>query len=529
MITGNHKNPISERRARFILALVILAFALFTSLNLLAKYQGYADLPDLLVFETLLHNTLRGDFMYAFREGDVCHLGIHFSPLLLIYLPFYAVYQHVFTLFLVQGLWVGMGAAAAYLLGRKYFRSRGAALIMAAALLINPIVTGAVLWSIHEDLLAFPLLMFALYFFVKRKISLFWLFIFLALLSKEFISLVVFFTGPALWWRFRNRKEAAKTGILLMALGLGWFFLTTRVLMPLFSPMSLSDLQISARFDPRIGHSVPEMAGNFFRHPLFFIRTILQKPKILYLVKMLLPFAFACILSPALLLPVLPVALMNLLSHKVLWHSTLLHQYTIPAAPFLFIAAIDGFRRLRAIIWRKRKKGGGLSLYRHLRTGYFPAILLLAFSLIGFFVSDVDEWALHTKDKRKKHLNLFSRESRKTAEKALAVIPPDAAVSASFLVANHLAKRKIIHYNREPEITILPYEYFVIVKGGMKGDAPESFSEETIEFFREKCEPVFARGRFLVLKRKTPPPSLEEFRDSVRDKLERMKKQGSFK
>jgi hypothetical protein len=72
----------------------------------------------------------------------------------------------------------------------------------------------------------------------------------------------------------------------------------------------------------------------------------------------------------------------------------------------------------------------------------------------------------------------------------LSLIPPDAAVSASHLLANHLAKRRILYYNREPE----------------------EFSEKTIEFFQENCGAIYQKDRIVVLKRKTPPMSLEEYR-----------------
>lgn len=93
------------------------------------------------------------------------------------------------------------------------------------------------------------------------------------------------------------------------------------------------------------------------------------------------------------------------------------------------------------------------------------------------------------------------------------------SVPASHLLANHLAKRRIIYYNRDPEIRFLPFEYYVIVKTGRNGDEPEEFSEESIQFFKDDCKAIFQKDRILVLRRKTPPMSLEEYRKKMKNGL----------
>ena len=501
------RNP----RFRLLLFLAVL-FALFTSLNLLAKYNGYADLPDLLVFETALYNTLRGDFLYNFRGGDVCHLGIHFSPMLLVYLPFYALFQHVFTLFLFQGLWVGSGALGIYFLAKRLLKNEGAAFLLGAAFLVNPITLGGVMWSIHEEPLAVPLFIFAIYSWRTGRTALFWILMIGAMLCKETMALVAAFFGLALLIRTWKTGRGRGAGIVLFLGSVLWFFFATRVLMPLFSPLSLGDLQLTARYDSRIGHSLPEMIVNFFRRPGFFFQTALETKKIAYLVKLMLPVGFFGLLAPVFLLPVLPVVAMNVLSHKLLWHATLLHQYSIVAGPFLFLAAMEGIRRLRISVYRRGKTVSAR------RLSLFCSGAILACSLAAFFVSDVYPWTFFTRDARKSHLPLFSRESREAAREALSLIPPDAPVSASHLVANHLAKRKVIYYNSEPQIRLLPFEYFVIVKSGPMGDDPEEFSEKTVRFFQEECNILYSRDRFLVLKRKKRPIPLEEFRRRRRGK-----------
>ncbi len=503
----------------FILIMLIALFGFFTAQSLLVKYNGFAALADLLVFETTFYNTLHGAFLYNFRGGDVCHLGIHFAPMLVFHIPFYAIYRHVYTLFLVQGLWIGLGALGIFLLASRLLKDETASLFLAIAYLINPALLGGALWSIHEDPLAATFFTFALYAWVMRRKTAFWLLILCAILCKETMALVVSFLGLAFLIRYRHSASGRRTGILLFLLGAGWFFIATRLLMPLFSPLSLTDLQLPARYDAKIGHSITEMFVNFFRHPVFFFKTALKTPKIIYLAKLFLPFAFLCLLSPALLLPAMPVILMNILSYKVNLHATLLHQYTIPTVPFFFFAMLDGLRRLRIWLYRYRKgrqmESGAPQMRCFLRV---VSVLLLGCAAATLLYSEVFAWAFFSRDETGRHWQLFSKESRAAAHQALALIPPDAAVAASPLVANHLAKRKIIYYNTEPEIRMLPFEYFIMVKTGIRGNKPEEFSEETINFLRKNCRVIYAKGRFLVLKRNTKPLTLEEFRRQRRRK-----------
>ncbi|MBN1902203.1 DUF2079 domain-containing protein [Candidatus Sumerlaeota bacterium] len=503
-----------RHRSTLFLTASILIFAFLIANNLIAKHNDFEDLPDLLVFETSIYNTLKGDFLYNFRGGDVCHLGIHFAPMLLVHVPFYALYQNVYALFLVQGIMTGMGALGIFFLARRILKNETASLILSIAFLINPIVLGGALWSIHEEPLSVPFLAFGFYAWAKRRWSAFWICMAGALLCKETIALMTAFLGAAFFIRYRRTPVQRRNGAVLFMISVCWFLLATKILMPLFSPLSPSDLQMAARYDARIGRAIPEMFLNLFRHPEFFLETILQSAKMKYLFNLFLPVAFLCFFSPEFLLPLVPVISMNILSYKYKWHATLLHQYTIPAAPVIFWGAMDGFRRLLVLyrIRRKKRKRRVEQGDRRRFTLIFSVIVSLG-SVAGIFASGIHRWVFFNEDPRISYCPLSSTpESLSATREALALIPPDAAVSASHLLANHLAKRRILFYNKDPEIRILPFEYYVIVKTGRRGDEPEEFSDETVEFFRKNCIQVFQKDRILILKRKTPPISLEEYR-----------------
>jgi uncharacterized membrane protein len=141
---------IKTKHRLTLLIISILVFGFLTANNLIDKHNSFEDLPDLLVFETSIYNTLKGHFLYNFRGGDVCHLGIHFAPMLLVHVPFYALYQNGYILFLAQGIMVGMGALGIYLLTLRVMKNNTAALILSIAFLLNPVILGGALWSIHE-------------------------------------------------------------------------------------------------------------------------------------------------------------------------------------------------------------------------------------------------------------------------------------------------------------------------------------------------------------------------------------------
>ena len=102
--------------------------------------------------------------------------------------------------------------------------------------------------------------------------------------------------------------------------------------------------------------------------PWRWLGVALTGGKIVYLLLMLLPLGFLPLLAPRVLAAVLPALALNLLSvDPVLTNHR--SQYQAFVLPFLMLAAVDGYARIRD--WRRAPR-------RRSRSAFFASVLLTA-------------------------------------------------------------------------------------------------------------------------------------------------------
>ena len=129
-----------------------------------------------------------------------------------------------------------------------------------------------------------------------------------------------------------------------------------------------------------------------------------------------LPLAGLFLLAPVILIAAVPELLANALSYVGNQTSIRFH-YTAPIAPVLLAAAIFGAARLRRPEWGAR--------------------ILLAACLAGALVIGPLPAGELAPDRRSEHDRI--------AERAVALIPPDAPVSSTNGLGGHLSERRRIH------------------------------------------------------------------------------------
>jgi hypothetical protein len=154
-----------------------------------------------------------------------------------------------------------------------------------------------------------------------------------------------------------------------------------------------------------------------FTDPVTVLRAVTQGRDLTYLAELGLPLAGLFLLAPLLLIPALPELAANLLS-SVSTQTSIEFHYTAPIAPFLLAGAVLGAARLG----RRRREAAGV---------------ILAASLVGaVLIGPLGAGELRP-DRRSDH--------DQVAERALALVPPDAAVSSTNGLGAHLSERRRIH------------------------------------------------------------------------------------
>lgn len=435
----------SERRVKTILgAAVGVYFLVFSALSIL-QYMSFNTTFDLATYNQAFWNTLHGRFFYTSLQEHV-HPGVkiastfslHFSPIYLVLLPFYAIYSHVNTLLVLQSLFLALGAVPVYLIGRDRLGNFGG-LVFALAYLLFPSVAYINLFDFHEVSMAPLLLLFSFYYFEKGEYRRFLLFMMLSLAIKEIIAMATFMFGVYAAVTRRGKKWILAPIIISTV----WFFGALYAVTPLFGE---GYTELLGGLYPALGGSLPEIAKTVIFHPIYTVKLLMEPAKIIYLILMLFPVGFLSLLNPAALLITVPMFLRNLLAFHRFFYEINFH-YTADIIPFIMVSAIFGTAALISRVENRRFK-----------------YALLVFIFLNASASHVlygpsPAGAFFNADK-------YSLDERTSAgEVIVEMVPENSAVASQMFYITHLSQREeayILWNDSELFETHAEIEYSVI-------------------------------------------------------------------
>jgi uncharacterized membrane protein len=338
-----------QQRYLFILLLMVFSEALFFAYYGLSRHNNYlSSINDLGHFDQAIWGFLEGK---PFLNTDVfseatSRLGIHFDPILIVFVPFYWFAPSVNWLIIAQSLALPLACLPIYALALKVSRSELTALLWASIYLLSPFMWSAASWDFHPVSLATPLISLA-YLSVEEKnyLKLFLSCLFVLLCKEHFGLLVV---GFGLLWYIKHRES--KRSFFLLLLGGGGFLLVMKALIPAFSRtgqhlmLSKASGQLS-RYG-WLGDSLGDIAINFISHPIDITRHVLfSMHGWKYLLFLLLPLLFLPLLGFEFLIPGLGDLLVNLLSSNPMPRSIFAY-HSVTLVPVFIVSAIYGSQRL---------------------------------------------------------------------------------------------------------------------------------------------------------------------------------------
>jgi len=378
---------------------------------------GYFDwdfASDIIV----LWNSVQGRiFYYPFLEQII--FGAHLYLIILLLIPIYAVFQHPLTLLFLQSLFLGLAAYPLYLLA-KLKLNKSFALLISLAYLLYPSVGHINLFETHFEIYEIFFLFFALYFFEKANFGKFLIFIFLAITCKENVSLVVFMFGIYALLRKRTKRWILVPSLL----GIVWFFLAVKVIIPYFAKdvRLYQEGFIFSSYYRHLGNSIFDMVKTIIMHPIAVAKYAFTQRKILYLIHLFLPTGFLVFLSPAVLLITIPIFMQNLLSAAPT-HAVITYQYVALLIPFIFFSLVHAFKKLL--------DDKTIYNYRVLLLSGFLSVSIISCIFLG-------GPQLHlVKHIRANRIDDLAKEK----DKLVKMIPKDAPVIATFQFLPKLANR----------------------------------------------------------------------------------------
>jgi uncharacterized membrane protein len=368
-------------RAEKILAAVAFLYVVGSTLATHARLQNFGNVSQVGLFGQSYWTLLRGHPFSNTGEtldGTLgSHLGIHFSPTLLLLAPLYALWPNPLALVAAQALVVSLAMVPLFRLLERDMGEAGAA-VFSLALLAVPNLYWA---GVHDfrDANFLPVLLLAAYWALEnRRHVLLVIFSLAALGVREEAGAVIAMMG--LYALFR--AHGWRVGLGLIGLGATWI----AVVIPLMSSIFWSPglwIDAPGLWKDVLGHwgaSPLEAARSMAGSPLALGQAVVNGETARYVYRLLSPM----LVIPPLLDPVwivgLPVIALNTLS-RLAWMRSFGIYYSIVPATFAALAAARVAARSSLHVPLARRNAFALALGVVVLAGTLPALPLTAVQL----------------------------------------------------------------------------------------------------------------------------------------------------
>lgn len=218
--------PAAQRRALTIVSVsALIAFALYSGLSL-ARYQAYnVGMFDLGNISQAIWSITRGQaLIYTGPTGNVSRLAGHVELIYWLLAPFIWLWPDPRTLLVIQAALAASGALPVYRMAARRLTPTSSA-AFAIGYLLFPTAVAAVLFDMHGDTLAMPLLLWMLDALDGGAWRRFWLLLGLSLLCKFYIfapigalGLTLLATNPGyLASALQDRRRRQRIGLAVCA------------------------------------------------------------------------------------------------------------------------------------------------------------------------------------------------------------------------------------------------------------------------------------------------------------------------
>lgn len=324
---------ISRRAAAIMWGSTILMAGFWWVLGVLRYHGFHTSLVDMGTFTNVLWNTAHGRIMGTAISWST-HFTQHFSPSLILVAMLYVPWQSPDWLIGLTALTVASGGPALFYIARHRGLTSGTALVISALWLYSSLVRAPLLADFHETLIAAPVLLWAVFFIIKKKLVPALLLAFVALGFKEDMPVFVFGLGLIILWSFRLKTM----GYLISALAIGYYLLVNLWLWELITPLHLDFLAI--RFPQLVTQPGGVWASILF-DPSILITPLLHWEQLWVVLMLFIPVLFLPFFRPGSvgLLPCIWM-LLSLESFTVLILG--LHYHLVLFA-LILVAAVAGY------------------------------------------------------------------------------------------------------------------------------------------------------------------------------------------
>jgi uncharacterized membrane protein len=426
------------------IALSLIYTLIFSYVTVLKYYAFETYGWDLGIYMQIFWNTVHGKPFYYTYELSVVPSGnflvLHFSPLILLIAPFYALFPKAETLLVLQSAALGFGAIPLYMLAKKVLNQRSIALTLATVYLLYPPLQGINWFDFHDEAFLVPFLLLAYYAIESRKIRLLYISVALALSTIEYAPIIVASVLLVKLLKMFKIKEIRVHLIILTILSMIYFVIAINF--PTI--LGLSGAGVTSTYRIHVwgnwGTSLPEIVLNISTHPLQAL-IYMDTPylKILYIPTILAPVAFLSVFDILEFLPILAWVIPALLSTSPPFGTYLSidSQYPSFIVAQVFASTVYGIRNLF-----------GNSISARTATRMAKSLLILGF-VFSLFLSHLGLAGISAFPKITEHDVLL--------ENVIHLIPPNASVLTQNNILPHVSNREYVYGNDLPKNVVPEY------------------------------------------------------------------------
>jgi uncharacterized membrane protein len=341
-----------------------------------ARLAAFADFNQLGLFSqstwTMLHGHPYANTHETIDGSLGSHFGIHFSPTLLIAAPFYALFPTPLVLLVLQSLALSLIPLPLFHLLRHRM-SATAALVLALATLAIPAFALAGPLDFRDGNLLPVLLLAVVWAAESRRIPLAFVFALLALGVREDTGL----TMVALGIYLMIRRAGVKVGLGLMALGIAWFVIVTRFVIPHFSSpgMWMDPKRFFVSVFGQWGDTPLAALQGMLTQPVALARALINGETVRYLYALLLPLLGLPPFGDWAVLVAAPNLAINLLS-RLPFLRDVSQGYSLVPLTFLALSTVAVAARTANQALTARRAGTALALGLVVLAGTIPALAI---------------------------------------------------------------------------------------------------------------------------------------------------------
>ncbi len=305
---------------------------------------------DLGIFNQALWNTLHGRLLYYTAEPYYtttgCFLAAHFSPILLLLIPFYAICPTAETLLVISTLLIAIGALPAYAIANFFLKNEKIAVVLGILYLLYPPLQGVTLSGFSLESFSGTLFLFILYYLLKADFKKLALVLPLGLMTHEASIPVIAFIGVYGMLFYRSAKgKGLQASVIILGISTLYFFVA-QYMRIFFGFTGRSSLWHEWAI---IGaNSTSDLPLRILLNPIAALNALTfdWTAKLLYVTFILLPFLFLPLLGLRGLIPAFPYLFISLTSSYRLYYSLEGH-YAAFISPFIFLGFLHGLTRLQ--------------------------------------------------------------------------------------------------------------------------------------------------------------------------------------